>query len=144
MLKTKILIVDDSSTALMMTKMVLRNLGSVTIITAANGAEGVAKARESMPDVVLMDINMPVMDGIEATRRIRQDPVTRHIPIFMLTTRAEPEYVERGVEAGCDDYLTKPVEVPSFLRKLRGALNRRVEPATDSGVLFGADRLGTA
>lgn len=117
-----ILLVDDSRTALMMSQMVLRSQRGFRFITASNGEEAVAKAAAERPDLILMDIMMPVMNGLEATRRIREIEALRDVPIIMLTTRSEMEYVEEGFQSGCNDYCHKPLDARELLSKIDSLL----------------------
>ena len=117
----KVLLVDDSSTILMMEKMVLKKT-QYQVVTATNGEEGVARAIAERPDVILMDVVMPRMNGFEAVRRLRQEEATREIPIIMVTTRGEAANVEAGFESGCNDYVTKPIDSIELLSKLRDHL----------------------
>jgi CheY-like chemotaxis protein len=117
----KVLLVDDSSTVLMMEKMVLKKR-AYEILTASNGEEGVERALAERPDVILMDVIMPRMNGFEACRRLREEEATKNIPIIMVTTRGESVNVETGFESGCNDYITKPVDALELLTKLRDQL----------------------
>jgi DNA-binding response OmpR family regulator len=117
----KILLVDDSSTILMIEKMILAK-ASYALLTAKDGEEAVQKAVSERPDVILMDVVMPKMDGFAACRALRQRDETRGIPIIMVTTRGEPENVETGFESGCSDYVTKPINSAELLAKLRNLL----------------------
>ncbi len=119
-MRKRILLVDDSSTALLLEKTILAQR-DVELSIARDGAEAVAKAREEQPDLILMDVVMPNMDGFEACRRIREEPSTRAIPIILVTTRGEPGHVEQGFASGCNDYVTKPIHQRELLEKL-GAL----------------------
>jgi CheY-like chemotaxis protein len=119
--KRKVLIVDDSQTVLMMEKMILGK-GPYELIVARDGAEAVVKAEQERPDVILMDVVMPRMNGIEACRAIRSNGATRHIPIIMVTTRGEEDNVEAGYASGCNDYITKPINGIELLTKLQNAL----------------------
>ena len=85
---------------------------------AVDGAEGVDKARSESPDLILMDMSLPVMDGWEATRRIKKEAATSHIPIIALTAHAMDADRDRALEAGCDDYDTKPIELRRLLEKI--------------------------
>ncbi len=85
---------------------------------ALDGAEGVARCTEETPDLVIMDLGLPVMDGWEATRRIKAAPATRHIPVIALTAHAMTGEEETARAAGCDDFETKPVELPRLLAKM--------------------------
>jgi DNA-binding response OmpR family regulator len=122
MKRKKILLVDDSSTILMMEKFILRN-GQYEIVTASDGEEGVRKALEHRPDLVLLDVIMPKMGGFEACRRMREEEATRTTPIIMVTTRGEATNVETGWMAGCSDYITKPINSVELLAKVRNFLD---------------------
>jgi CheY-like chemotaxis protein len=89
-----------------------------------NGTLGVEMARESQPDVILMDINLPGISGIEALKILREDPATAHIPIVALSANAMPRDIEKGLEAGFFRYLTKPIKVKEFTDILNEALER--------------------
>lgn len=117
----KVLLVDDSNTVLMMEKMVLKKR-AYEILTASNGEEGVERAIAEHPDVILMDVIMPKMNGFEAVRRLRQEEATKNIPVIMVTTRGESANVETGFDSGCNDYITKPVDALELLAKLRDQL----------------------
>jgi len=117
----KILLVDDSATVLMMERMVLA-AERFEIVTAANGLEAQEKAKQEKPDLILMDIVMPRMNGLEACKALRSDPATRHIPIILVTTRGEAQSMEQGYENGCNDYITKPVNSAELLSKVRSVL----------------------
>jgi len=119
--RKKILLVDDSNTILMMEKFILRN-HSYEIVTASDGEEGVRKALEHSPDLVLLDVIMPKMGGFEACRRMREEEATRTTPIIMVTTRGEATNVELGWTAGCSDYITKPINSIELLAKVRNFL----------------------
>ncbi len=114
----KILIVDDANTALLMVKMSVSR-GAYKVVTAQDGVEAVDKARAERPDLILMDIIMPKMNGFEAIEKLRNIDATRDIPIIVVTTRGENENVQAGFEAGCNDYLTKPVSGEELMSKIR-------------------------
>jgi DNA-binding response OmpR family regulator len=118
MLRKKILLVDDSSTALLAERMVLQQL-ALDIVTASNGEEAVAKAASERPDLILMDVVMPKMNGFDACRAIRAREDTKTIPIIMVTTRGESQNRELGYDAGCDDYITKPLNSHELVTKMR-------------------------
>jgi CheY-like chemotaxis protein len=120
-MKKKVLLVDDSSTVLLMEKMILAK-GPYEIITARDGVEGVAKAKSEQPDVILLDVMMPNLDGLSACAAIRADPETTHIPIVMVTTRAEETNIETAFRNGCTDYVTKPINGLELLTKLQSIL----------------------
>ena len=119
----KILLVDDSATILMMEKMILTK-ARYRMVTASNGEEAVMKAEAERPDLILMDVVMPKMDGFEAVRRIRSIQSTSGIPIIMVTTRGEEENIETAYQAGCTDYVTKPIDSVELLSKLRNYLGQ--------------------
>jgi DNA-binding response OmpR family regulator len=119
--RKKILLVDDSNTILMMERMILTK-GPYVLVTATNGEDAVAKAEAEKPDLILMDVVMPKMDGFEACRRIRTQSSTTSIPIIMVTTRGEEHNIENGYKAGCTDYVTKPIDGAELLSKLRAYL----------------------
>ena len=119
--KKKILLVDDSSTALMIEKMLLSK-ASYDTITARDGQEAVTTATRELPDLILMDIVMPNMTGLEACRALRAQESTKMIPIILVTTRGENESVETGFASGCNDYVTKPINGLELLTKLRDQL----------------------
>jgi len=121
MKRKKILLVDDSNTILMMEKFILRN-GPYEILVASDGEEGVRKAQEHQPDLILLDVIMPKMGGFDACRRLRESEITRATPIIMVTTRGEAENVETGWTAGCSDYITKPINAIELMAKVRNFL----------------------
>jgi DNA-binding response OmpR family regulator len=121
--RKKILLVDDSSTVLLMEKMILSK-SEYDVVTARDGLEGVEKARCERPDLILMDVVMPRMDGFEAVRKLREDDSTRSIPVIMVTTRGELQSVETGYASGCSDYVTKPINGLELLTKVRSCLGQ--------------------
>jgi CheY-like chemotaxis protein len=114
----RILYVEDNDDNIYMLKNRLTRAG-FTVIIATDGAQGVAMAASEQPDLILMDLTLPNVDGEEATRRIKADPATRSIPVIALTANAMPEDREKALAAGCDDFDTKPVELPRLLEKIR-------------------------
>ena len=121
---TKILITDDNELNLDMLSRRLERKG-FEVIKAVDGEQGVAMARAEAPDLILMDMGLPVLDGWEATRQLKADPGTRAIPIIALTAHAMSGDREKALEAGCDDYDTKPVELPRLLEKMQLLLDKR-------------------
>src|SRR5258706_10552567 len=118
MSRKRVLLVDDSNTALLMQQMLLKNRSDFEVVTAHDGQEAVEKTVELLPDLILMDVVMPRMTGIEACRQIRLQDATRHIPIILVTTRGEPENVEQGYASGCNDYVTKPINGAELISKI--------------------------
>jgi CheY-like chemotaxis protein len=121
MARKNILLVDDSKTALLMEQMILKN-GPYQLVLAGDGAEGVAKAVSEHPDLILMDVVMPHMTGLDALKELRRREATKEIPVIMVTTRGEGENVEAGFASGCNDYLTKPIDSVALLAKVRDYL----------------------
>ena len=113
----KILIVEDNE---MNRDMLSRRLArrGFTVVIAVDGAEGVAMARSEQPDLVLMDMSLPVMNGWEATQAIRADATIAHPPVIALTAHSMAGDREKAMEAGCNDYDTKPVDLPRLLAKM--------------------------
>ncbi len=113
----KILLVEDNELNRDMLSRRLERRGFQVLI-AVDGAQGVAMAQSEAPDLVLMDMSLPVVDGWEATRRLKAAPETRAVPIIALTSHAMVGDREKAIEAGCDDYDTKPIELPRLLEKI--------------------------
>jgi CheY-like chemotaxis protein len=124
---TKILLVEDNE---MNRDMLSRRLArkGYEVSIAVDGKQGVEMAERDLPDLILMDMSLPVLDGWEATRRLKGADATRAIPIIALTAHAMSGDRERALDAGCDDYDTKPIELPRLLEKIESMLNRT--PAT--------------
>ncbi len=120
---TKILVVEDNEVNLDMLTRRLQRAG-YDVVAATDGELGIAKVREEQPDLVLMDMSLPGLDGWEATRRLRADPATARVRIIALTAHAMVADRQRALEAGCDDYDTKPVELPRLLAKIQALLAR--------------------
>ena len=118
----KVLLVDDSATALMMGQMILAQRTSYDLVTAKDGQEAVEKSANEKPHLILMDVVMPKMNGLEACRAIRENPETRHIPVILVTTRGEPDSVEAGFASGCNDYITKPLNANELVNVLESYL----------------------
>jgi two-component system, cell cycle response regulator DivK len=120
---SKLLLVEDNELNRDMLSRRLRRKGFEVDI-AVDGAEGVEMATTTAPDLVLMDISLPVIDGWEATRRLRSDNRTMGIPIIALTAHAMAGDRQKSLDAGCDDYDTKPVDFPRLLGKIQALLER--------------------
>lgn len=118
----KILMVDDSCTARLVNRMIFSQRTNYELISASDGKEAVEKAHEVRPDIILMDVVMPRMTGLEACRALKKDKETQKIPVILLTTRGEEQYVQEGYASGCSDYLTKPVNDAELLDLLKAYL----------------------
>jgi CheY-like chemotaxis protein len=122
-----VLLVEDNEDNRIVYSTILQHFGYV-VMEALNGEEGIAKARAERPDLILMDISIPVIDGWEATQVLKRDPETRGIPIIALTAHALASDREKAMEVGCDSYLAKPCEpkaVVSEVEKFIGKGNAR-------------------
>jgi CheY-like chemotaxis protein len=124
---TKILLVEDNE---MNRDMLSRRLGrrGYQVLIAVDGAEGVRMAQAEAPALILMDMSLPVLDGWEATRQIKAAPATGAIPIIALTAHAMSGDHEKAIEAGCDDFDTKPVDLPRLLAKIDALLGGAAAP----------------
>lgn len=120
----KILLVDDEEMNRDFLQRRLQKRG-YEVETAVDGEEACAKIGGIRPDLVLMDVMMPVLDGLQATRRLRSQPETREIPVIALTAMAMEGDRDKVIEAGCDDYATKPIDLPLLLEKMQALLERR-------------------
>ena len=119
----RILAVDDSATILQMITAILEGAG-YEVITAADGAEALEKARGESPDLILLDVMLPKLDGYRVCRLLKFDQNYKHIPIVMLTAKAEDASMATGIRTGADQYLTKPVEPETLLEAVRTELDR--------------------
>ena len=119
---SKILLVEDNEDN---RDMLLRRLErkGFEVVIAVNGEEGVEMASSTSPDLILMDMSLPVLDGWGATKKIKANDETKHIPVIALTAHVMVGDREKTIEAGCDDYDTKPVDFKSLLLKMDGLLN---------------------
>ena len=117
----KILLVEDNE---MNRDMLSRRLAKkgYDVVIALDGGAGVAMASSEKPDLILMDMSLPVMDGWTATRRVKEDTATRHIPVIALTAHAMASDRDKALDAGCDDYDTKPIELTRLLGKIEALL----------------------
>ena len=117
----KILLVEDNEMNRDMLSRRLERKG-YQVVLAVDGQAGVEMAASHAPDLVLMDMSLPVLDGWEATRRLKADPATAHLPVIALTAHAMSGDRERAIAAGCDDYDTKPIELARLLGKIEALL----------------------
>ena len=128
----RILYVEDNDDNVYMLKMRLDLAGSYEVLVAEDGRQGIAMAQVEQPDLILMDLELPVVDGWEATRRLKADPATRAIPIIALSAHALAGARERALAAGCDDFDTKPVMFDRLLEKITRLLH---DPGSRAGSL---------
>lgn len=118
---SKILLVEDNEMNRDMLSRRLKRRGYEVLI-AVDGAKGVEMTNSQIPDLILMDMSLPVMDGWEATRNIKADPATKSIPVIALTAHAMSGDRQKALEAGCDDYDTKPIDLSRLLSKIQSFL----------------------
>jgi DNA-binding response OmpR family regulator len=118
----KVLLVDDDPENLSVVAEMLRT--EFEPVTAQNGREGLLAAVREQPDLILLDVNMPEMDGFEVCRRLREQPATRNIPIIMLTTASSLDQRVKGLDLGADDYVTKPFQVRELMARIHARLRR--------------------
>ncbi len=119
----KILVVDDEKDVLDLVRRVLIR-GGFEVITASDGKDGLAKVYNEAPDLMILDINMPGMDGWEVCRKIREDPLYKHLPIIMLTVRRTKKDQLKGLELGSDEYITKPFYPTELVARVKAVLQR--------------------
>ena len=119
----KILYIEDNEDNLYMLSNRLMRRG-YEVVSARDGEQGIAMAGSEAPALILMDLSLPVIDGWEATRRLKTEPQTRNIPVIALSAHAMAGDREKAIAAGCDDYDTKPVELPRLLEKIAALLSR--------------------
>ena len=122
---TKLLYVEDNDDNVYMLKMRLELLDEFEIVVAEDGEKGCEMAATERPDIILMDLEMPVIDGWEASRRLKSDPQTRGIPIIALSAHALAGMREKALAAGCDDFDTRPIEFDRLLATMRRILAPR-------------------
>ena len=118
----KLLYIEDNEDNLYMLTLWFDVLGDYEILSAPDGVAGIAMAAAELPDLILMDLNLPEIDGWEAARRLKADPATRDIPIIALTAHAMAGDREKAIATGCDDFETKPVEFDRLLAKIERVL----------------------
>ncbi len=120
---SKILLVEDNEMNRDMLQRRLERKG-YQVVTAVDGRQGISMAQTGSPDLILMDLSLPEIDGWEATRRLKADALTRSIPVIALTAHAMSGDKEKALEAGSDDYDTKPIELPRLLGKIEALLKK--------------------
>jgi two-component system, cell cycle response regulator DivK len=124
---SKILCVEDSDDSLFVLHRRLSRAG-FDVKVAANGAESVEWAKTMLPDLIVMDLNLPGINGWEATRRLKAQPETKHIPIIVLTADTSKKSREDAFAAGCDDFAIKPIDFPGLIRKIQALLAKSPNP----------------
>ena len=117
----KLLYVEDNEDNIYMLKRRLKKKG-FEICIANDGVEGVKKSKSEKPDLIIMDLSLPEMDGWEATKLIKADSITKNIPVIALSAHAMKEHMDKALEAGCDDYDTKPVDINRLLKKINNLI----------------------
>lgn len=117
----KVLIVDDSPTEVHILSKLLDKEG-YQVVVAVNGEEGIAKAKQEIPDLILMDVVMPGLNGFQATRKIHRNASTKHIPIIIVTTKDQDTDREWGMRQGASDYLVKPIDTTELAEKLKNLI----------------------
>ena len=122
---TKVLYIEDNDDNVYMLKMRLELLGDFEVLAAEDGQKGCEMAATEQPDIILMDLEMPVVDGWEATRRLKGNPQTRDIPVIALSAHALGGEREKALAAGCDEFDTKPIEFDRLVATMRRVLAHR-------------------
>jgi CheY-like chemotaxis protein len=123
--------VEDNPANLRLIERLMARQPDIRLLSATNGIQGVAMARAERPDVILMDINLPGISGIEALRRLRADPDTAAIPVIALSANAMPHDIDKGLAAGFFHYLTKPIRFTELMAALDQALGRTTDRTSD-------------
>ncbi|MCC6297894.1 MAG: response regulator [Anaerolineales bacterium] len=122
--KKKILVVEDNMDNYELVRVILEH-GGYDVFLAVNGRDGVDAARLQKPDMILMDLGLPEMDGWDAAERIKAETSTKHIPVYAITAHTLPRDRFRALQAGCDGYFTKPLHVESFLAEIKNVLGKK-------------------
>lgn len=118
----KILVIEDQPLNMELVRDLLE-MGGYAVLQTTNAEEGLVLARAELPDLILMDIGLPDMDGLTAIRKLKEDPATQRIPVVALTAHAMKGDREKAQEAGCAGYLTKPIDTRTFVQQVRDYLN---------------------
>jgi two-component system alkaline phosphatase synthesis response regulator PhoP len=130
MAKEKILVVDDEEDILELLRFNLSREGC-QVFCASSGEEALRLVRSEIPDLVVLDLMLPGIDGLEVTRRLKSDPNTKHLPIVMLTAKGEEADIVTGLELGADDYVTKPFSPRILVARVRAVLRRKVKESPE-------------
>ncbi|MGQ9710179.1 MAG: AAA family ATPase [Anaerolineae bacterium] len=131
----RILVVDDNADLLQMIRMLLEERGGHEVILSADGEDGLAKARATPPDLAIIDVMMPGMNGYEVCRQLRQNPATAQIPIIILTARGQPVDRETALASGADDYIAKPVTMAELLERVNRLLTSKIPRHAPGGTI---------
>lgn len=131
-MNSTILLVEDNEDNRTIYRTILEHVG-YTVVEAADGEEGIRQARERLPDLILMDVSIPKINGWDATRTLKGDDATKHIPIIALTAHALEQDRQRAREAGCDGYLAKPIPPREVIEEVRRFLDRSAAPEATGG-----------
>ncbi len=131
----RILVVDDNADLLQMIRTLLEQRGGHEVVLSADGDDGLAKARANPPDLAIVDVMMPGMNGYEVCRELRKNPATAQIPIIILTARGQPVDQETALSAGADDYIAKPVTMGELLERVNQWLTRKRERRATGGTV---------
>jgi phosphate regulon transcriptional regulator PhoB len=134
----RILIIEDEADVVDMLALNLRKAGGFTISTAADGAEGLRKAREESPALIILDLMLPKMPGLEVCKILKNDPATKRIPIIMLTAKVEEIDRIVGLEFGADDYVTKPFSPREIILRIKAIMRRGAGDTVDEKMTIGA------
>jgi two-component system phosphate regulon response regulator PhoB len=133
----RILIIEDEPDVVDLLTLQLRKAGEFSISTAADGAAGLRKAREEAPVLIILDLMLPKMPGLDVCKNLKTDPATRHIPIIMLTAKAEEIDRIVGLEFGADDYVTKPFSPREIVLRIKAIMRRGTEDAGEETLTAG-------
>ena len=120
----RILAIDDTPENIEILRVRL-NANGYEVLSAVDGEDGLAKARELLPDLILLDVMMPKMDGIAVVRELKKDPALRSIPVILVTAKSQTRDLVEGLDAGGDDYLTKPFDHSALLARVRSMLRQK-------------------
>lgn len=123
-----VLYIEDNPANLRLVQKILARHSEFTLLTADSGEQGIALALEKLPDLILLDINMPGMDGFAVLQQLQENPLTRHLPVIAISANAMQRDIARGKEAGFVDYITKPIQVPAFLQSIKHCLQSKPQP----------------
>jgi CheY-like chemotaxis protein len=135
---TRVLYIEDDEDSVYMLKLRFELLESFEILVAENGEEGFSKALSEQPDIIIMDLDMPVVDGWEATHRLKSNPATKAIPIIALSAHALSDSREKALAVGCDEFELKPLDFELLIKKVQLLANRR--PINEDGGMPAASR----